>query len=68
MTIGPMRRSHVKEFLGVSDWTLKKIMAADLIGKVFLRRDRRGRPVGRAFYVRADVERVKGQLGGANVS
>lgn len=64
MSIGPMRRSDVKEFLGVSDWTLKKIMGAGLISRTHLVKDRKGRPTGRAFYSRVDVENLQKKIKG----
>lgn len=63
--IGPMRRNQVRDFLGVTDWTLRKILAAGDIRQIHLAHDSKGRPRDRALYVRSDVEIVKKKIGGA---
>lgn len=63
MSIGPLRRSQVREELGVSDWVLRKILANGGIGRIYIG-GQKARGNARAFYCRSDVEILKKKIRG----
>lgn len=53
-----MRRREVMEILGISDWEMRKLVKAEVIRPIHLEEKRRGRPSGRAFYLRRQIEEL----------
>ena len=60
--IGPMRRGQAREYLGVSERTFRKLIENGDIGRVHLAYDHKKRPIGRAFYRRTDLEKIKERI------
>jgi len=50
-----MRWGEVVEYLGISDYAMRKLVRSGELGEVRLR-DEQGRPQGRAWYRRGAVE------------